>query len=148
MGPYPTPESDRDTWRAWADSLPMAEMYGVRCTQIEHGRYECILDESPLPLNPNGALNGGVTAAVADLCMGVVAMTVLSPARVGVTAALMAEYHRPAFLPLIFKGTLTSSGRTLLFVDVSVVDRDGHVCVRSHGTMAARSADLTPIPQP
>ncbi len=145
---YPTPDSGVDTWKAWADSLPLAEMYGVRCARIEEGRYECVLDKSPLSLNPNGALNGGVTAAVADLCMGVVAMTVLSPAKVGVTANLVVEYHRPAFLPLTFNSTLASWGRTLMFVDVDVVDREGRVCVRGRGTMAVRSAELMPLPRP
>lgn len=120
----------------------MADTFGVRCVGIGHGRYECVLDESPFALNPNGALNGGITAAVADFCMGVVAVTVLSPTRLAVTATFMAEYHRPAFLPLTFNATLSSSGQTLLFVAVDVLDRQGRVCLRSHGTMAIRSADL------
>jgi uncharacterized protein (TIGR00369 family) len=141
---YPTPEQSSDHWRSWADGLPMSRWCGLRCADIGHGHYECVMDESPLALNPNGSVNGGATAAVADHCMGVVAMTVLSPTAVAVTAALTAEYHRPAYPPLTFKASVTSRGSTLLFVQVEVGDREGRLCVRSQGTMATRRARPEP----
>jgi uncharacterized protein (TIGR00369 family) len=141
---YPTPESSSEDWRSWADGLPMSRWCGLRCLDIGHGRYECVMDESPLALNPNGGVNGGATAAVADHCMGVVAMTVLSPTAVGLTAALTAEYHRPAYPPLTFKARVTSHGSTLLFVQVDVEDRQGRLCVRGQGTMVTRRARPEP----
>jgi uncharacterized protein (TIGR00369 family) len=135
---YPTPERPPAEWRSWADGLPMSLWCGLHCLDIGFGHYSCVMPESPLALNPNGSVNGGATAAVADHCMGVVAMTVLAPAAVGVTAALTAEYHRPAYPPLTFKARATSHGSTLLFVQVDVEDRELRLCVRAQGTMVSR----------
>jgi len=124
--------------RAWVDADPMSLWCGVRCLDIDVGRYTCVMAESPVELNPDGGVHGGATAATVDHCMGIVAMTVLGPERLAVTASLTAEYLRPAYLPLTFKATVTSHGRTVLFAQVEVEDRDGVLCMRAQGTMVVR----------
>jgi uncharacterized protein (TIGR00369 family) len=135
---YPGAQSTAAERRAWADAKAMSHWCGLRCLDIDFGHYTCVMADSPLALNPDGGVNGGATAAAADHCMDVVAATILSPDALGLTAALTAKYHRPAYPPRTFKAHVTSHGRTVLFVQVDVEDRDGGRCTQAHGTLVVR----------
>jgi len=138
--PPPSREAPSAEWLAWIDNLAFPRWCGVRSVRSEVGLYECVLEQSPIELNLNRAVNGAITVAVADHCMGAVAARELFPERLAVTAALNAQYHRPALLPLTFRAALTSAGQTLMFIQVEVFDRQDKLCLRSTGTMAVRSA--------
>jgi uncharacterized protein (TIGR00369 family) len=138
--PPPSGEAPSAEWLAWIDNLALPRWCGVRSIRSEDGLYECVLEHSPIGLNLNRAVNGAITVAIADHCMGAVAARELFPERLAVTAALNAQFHRPALLPLTFRATLTSAGQTLMFIQVEVFDGRGKLCLRSSGTMAVRSA--------
>jgi uncharacterized protein (TIGR00369 family) len=125
-------------WQAWADNMVVLAECGVRCTEIGPGRVVLVLDESPVKLNPNGSVHGGVVAAIADCALGAVFVRSVEPGLLPATASLTVEYQRPAFPPLTFTGSIASQGRTLMFCDVHVSDRDGKPCSRAHGVMAVR----------
>lgn len=138
---YSPPEKSQSLaeWLAWLDALPYPSWCGVRSTLLEEGRYECVLDSSPVGLNFNGAVNGAITVGIADHCMGAVAAYVLAPDRSVVTASLNSSYLRPALLPLTFRATLKGAGNTLAFVEIETFDRAGKLCLHTTATMAVRN---------
>jgi uncharacterized protein (TIGR00369 family) len=129
---------DEQAWRRWAERTPILDAYEVRCTTIGPGRAVLVLDHSPIPLNPNGSLFGGITAAIADAAFGCVFMPSVNEGQLPATAHLSVEYHRPAFLPLTFDARVTNQGRSMLFCHVSVAGSDGRICNVCHGVMAIR----------
>jgi uncharacterized protein (TIGR00369 family) len=127
-------------WKRWVEALPLAATFGFECVDIDPGRIKLRFAAAPVPLNPNGSVHGGVLAAAADECMGIVAITALPPGSLPATASLHVDYHSPAFPPLTLLGRVDRAGRTLVFVDVDIEDRDGRVCTRCRGTMAPLGA--------
>src|SRR6058998_3088180 len=104
---------DEDAWRLYAERHPLLETFGVRCISIEAGRAVFVLEKSPIRLNPNGSVHGGIVAAVADATLGCVFVRTVEPGLLPATASLTVEYHRPAFLPLTFDTRVAAQGRTL-----------------------------------
>lgn len=125
-----------DDWRRWSEELPISAALGLRCRELAGGRGLFTIESAPLGVpNPNGSIHGGLLVAIADQCMGAVAMTVLSPGLLPVTASIHSQYHRPAVAPVTFDARVTKQGRALIFVNVDVHDSDGRLCNSSHGTM-------------
>lgn len=127
-----------DAWRRYAERQPLFDAFAVRCTAIEPGRAAFVLEESPIRLNPNGAVHGGVVAAVTDGAVGMVFVRSVEPGLLPATANLSVEYHRPAFPPLTFEATLVARGRALAFCDVTVTDGEGRLASRGHAVMAIK----------
>lgn len=125
-----------DDWRRWADELPISTALGLVCRELGQGRGLFTMESAPLGVpNPNGSIHGGLLVAAADQCMGAVAMTLLAPGLLPVTASIHSQYHRPAMPPVTFEARVTKQGRALIFVDVDVTDAAGQLCNSSHGTM-------------
>jgi uncharacterized protein (TIGR00369 family) len=127
--------ADSDKWAEWAEGMPVSRRMGLRCDKIEAGRATLVVEESIWPLNPNGAMHGGLVAAIADHCFGVVATTVLDEERMPATATLTADFLRPALPPLTFEASIDRVGRTMAFVTVEVINRAGKIATKVNGTM-------------
>lgn len=127
--------ADSDKWAEWAEAMPVSQRMGLRCASIEAGRATLVVEESVWPLNPNGAMHGGLVTAIADHCFGVVATTVLDEERVPATATLTADFLRPALPPLTFEASIDRIGRTMAFVTVEVINRAGKIATKVNGTM-------------
>ncbi|MGY4101858.1 PaaI family thioesterase [Nocardia sp. R16R-3T] len=136
---------DETRWKQWAEALPVSQQLGLRCVRLEAGELIATLASSPWPLNPNGAVHGGLIAAGADHCFGIVAVNALDGSATPATATLSVDYLRPGFAPLTFEATVDRRGRTLVFITVMVRSADGRVCARVGGTMAL-SATREPGP--
>jgi limonene-1,2-epoxide hydrolase len=120
-------------WTQWIDSLPATQAMGLRCQSVDQGRLMMTMEKSVWPLNPNGALHGGLVVAAADHVMGVAATTMLDAGRVTATASLTTEFHLPAFPPVTFEAQVVRNGRTLAFVDLSCFEADGRRCGAATG---------------
>lgn len=127
--------ADSDKWAEWAEAMPVSRRMGLRCAKIEAGRATLVVEESVWPLNPNGAVHGGLVAAIADHCFGIVAMTVLDELNVPATATLTSDFLRPALPPLTFEASVDRVGRTMAFVTVDVINRTGKIATKVNGTM-------------
>jgi uncharacterized protein (TIGR00369 family) len=125
-----TPEQ----WREYSDALPASHAMGLRCTEIVPGRASFAVDDSVWALNPAGAVHGGLVAAIADQCLGMVTMTVVGDGQKPATATMTVEYQRPAIAPLTVEAEVTKAGRTLAFVTVLVREARGEVCTKVTGT--------------
>ncbi len=136
--PFP---ADQAAWSSWVNELTISKVCGFTCASIEPGRVQIDVERSPWPLNPNGAVHGGLVLAMADHVMGIATFTVMEPERICATADLTAQFHRPAFAPLAFEAVVERKGRTLAFVELTVKGGDGRVCTRGIGSW---SIDRTP----
>jgi uncharacterized protein (TIGR00369 family) len=131
----PPATDDTDTWLAWANQLPLCQLLGLRCVQLDESSGTFAMPEVPMVANPNGSVNGGLIAAMADQAMGVMAMRGAKHGHRPATAALTVQFHSPAYAPLTLRAEVVGGGRRVRFVEVIVLDRDGNRCSSSHGTM-------------
>jgi uncharacterized protein (TIGR00369 family) len=132
----PTNTMGGPAWSDWADNLPASRAMGVRCRSVEPGHVTMSIDESVWPLNPNGALHGGLVVAAADHCMGIAAMTVQAEGRFTATASLTTDFHLPAFPPVTLEAKVARNGRALTFVELSAFDASGRRCGGATGVWA------------
>lgn len=133
----PHHDDPEERWVAWANDYSTLTASGLECTRIDVDTAEFVLEEDHFPPNPNGAVNGGMVALVADQAMGVAAIRSTPPGQQPVTVVLETHFHRPAFTPLTLTATLLSAGRTIRTVRVDVKDESGRLCATATGTMAA-----------
>lgn len=141
----PRCEDSDETWLAWANEWATLRASNLACTRISAASADFVLEETSFPLNPNGAVNGGMVSLAVDQVMGVLAIRTASTGTHPVTAVLQVHFHRPAYPPLTFGARLIPGGRNIRTVEVVVHDRDGRHCVTGTGTMASRShADRRP----
>jgi uncharacterized protein (TIGR00369 family) len=131
----PPPDLEQiEAWIEWAESLPASRELGLTYTHIEHGHVVCVLAEAPWPLNPNGAVFGGLVLAAADQAMGTAAMTIQEAGGIIATATLTVEFPRPAIPPLELVADVTRAGRTLAFIELRILDASRRLCGRAIGT--------------
>ena len=97
------------------------------------------MDASEWPLNPSGAVHGGLVLAWADHCFALAAMPALPHGSAPATASLSAQFLRPAMPPLTFEARVDRSGRSLAFLAVDVYDAEGRLAAKVSGTMSIRT---------
>jgi uncharacterized protein (TIGR00369 family) len=139
-----------EAWITWADQLPICLEIGLRCSALDGEGATFRLSRSVWPVNPNGAVNGGLVIAAVDQAMGIVACTRLPVGSLPASATINAAFLRPAFAPLTLRATVRQSGRRLVFVEVDVEDGDGRLAVACSSTMASQSNGSAPgdaVPQ-
>ena len=136
MRAIPRHEAPDEEWRAWADLYPTFASSGLRCVAMGSTTGSFEFDGTPFPLNPNGAVNGGIVALVADQIMGVMGARIAPTGSMPVTAALTVHYHAPALEPLRLEAVALHGGRSLQTIEVAVYDARGRRCSTATGTMA------------
>ena len=140
----PGPDDPPAEWVAWANLTPQLRGLGISCTAVGEGSAEFSIPTVPYVANPNGSVNGGMVAAIADQAMGVLS-TMNSPAGyLCATASLHIQFHRPAHAPLAMTATLLPGGNRVKFVEVVVTDVDGNRCATAQGTMIVGGAGRPP----
>ncbi|HWJ08493.1 MAG TPA: PaaI family thioesterase [Nocardioides sp.] len=132
------PDAD---WVAWADAYPTFVGAGLRCLSMGRTRASFAYVGTPFPLNPNGAVNGGIVALAVDQIMGVMGARVAPTGSMPVTAVLQVHYHSPAIEPLRMDATAIHAGRNLQTIEVVVTDARGRRCSTATGTMAVGSLE-------
>ena len=137
----PHQDDPEESWLAWANNYSTLTASGLVCTRIDVDSAEFVLDQARFPPNPNGAVNGGMVALVADQAMGVAAIRTTPVGQQPVTVVLETHFHRPAFVPLTLTASVVPGGRTIRTVQVIVRDEEGRQCATATGTMAT-----TPVP--
>ena len=119
----------------WANAPPVSFGLNIVCTSLgqEPGVFRA--GEAPLAPNPNGAVHGGIVAAIADQCPGAVSVIGAPRHLLSVTGSLHGQYHRPALPPLTIRSKLIAAGRRLIFVELEVDDARGRRCGSFQATM-------------
>ncbi|MCB8913998.1 PaaI family thioesterase [Rhodococcus rhodochrous] len=127
----------------WANRLPMATSFGVKCVEVEFGRTVMEVAEAPFLPNPNGAVHGGIVSAIIDHAMGVTLLSALPRRNAAVTASLTVNYLAPAVVPLVIETRVTKSTRSLMFAESLVMSGDILVD-QATGTFVPRTDFLLP----
>lgn len=131
-----TPQPPRGNWNAWLDwaqHSAVTPALGMTISEIGDGMAAAVIEESIVPLNPNGSVHGGLVAAFVDQIGSLATATRLSEGYGLSTCTLNFEYMRPAMLPLVAVGRVVRTTRSLLFTHVEV--RTGaDVAVSASGT--------------
>jgi acyl-coenzyme A thioesterase PaaI-like protein len=135
----PAHEADEDAWKDWLNHHPVYRESQLTCTTMGLEEATFLMDGSSLPLNPNGAVNGGVIAMACDHVLGALGMRVVPTGRLPATATLNVLYHAPAYPPLGLRATLLNAGQNMLAIRVEAQGSDDRVCSTAAGTMAVSS---------
>lgn len=135
-GMWPSPQAPVEEWIEWATTWRSVAALNMVCVGFGERTVDFTVDAVPFPANPNGAINGGMLAAIADQVFGVLAMWG-SPTFVPATANLQVEYHRPLIGPASIRGEILPGGRRLQFLEAILSDESGRRCATAHATMVA-----------
>ncbi|MEV0692576.1 PaaI family thioesterase [Streptomyces sp. NPDC050388] len=131
-------EASDEEWCAWANTLPFATGFDVRCLRLAYGEGEFVARSSPIPVNPNGAVHGGVVAAAVDHALGVTCVRAVDAGDGIATASLTVDYYQPCDLPMGLSVSVRRSGRTVVFAQVRVTGSDGELRAEASGVMSVR----------
>lgn len=127
---------------AWFAALPMSGPLSIECRQINSNEGVFVVAAPPLAANPNGSVHGGIVAAIADQCLGAIA--VLNSPNFAVTASLHGQFFRPALPALTVHSRLISAGASLIYVECDVADYLQRRCATFQATMSVRGAARRP----
>lgn len=108
----------------WVGS-PYGRFVGVTLDAVEPGRVRLRLPAGDDTGNRNGSLHGGVTASLLDLAGTLAARSIAPDATAAVTIDLAVHYLAPAREGVLVEGTVTRSGREIVFVATSVTAEGG-----------------------
>lgn len=142
----PDPEAPESVWTEWANGTGQLRGLGIVCTSMGEGRAEFSVPSVPYVPNPNGSVNGGMLAAIADNAMGVLTAKASPPGYLAATASLHIQFHRPARAPLGVTARLLPGGKRVRFVEIEIRDAEGNHCATSHGTMIVGGAGRPAVP--
>lgn len=140
----PAPDAPMAEWIDWANGTAQLRGLGMVCTAIEEASAEFAVESVPYVPNPNGSVNGGMLAAIADNAMGFLATMKSPPGYLSATASLHIQFHRPAKAPLTVSAHLMPGGKRVRYVHVEIRDRDGNHCTSSQGTMITGAGGRPP----
>lgn len=126
--PAPPVGGGDDEWLAWAAISPGSTALRIVPTCVDLDGARLYLDESATPLNPNGAVHGGMVAAICDQAISLAVMRQMPAGRAIVTGTLNVEYLRPAIPRLEVTAWVDRITRSLVFARAEV---------RSAGSLAA-----------
>jgi uncharacterized protein (TIGR00369 family) len=138
---------------------PISHLTGMLPTQAGPGESTFTMPASPWLLSPQGLIQGGVLAVLADGPLGCAIQTTLPPATPYTTAELSMNFLRPASTSsglLTGRGTLIHAGRSLALSQTEITDERGRLL--AHGTSrcvifpplspAPEDKDLPYVPEP
>jgi uncharacterized protein (TIGR00369 family) len=137
--PFPPFGQADEAWQAWADGHPVSAAIGLVCTGVGEDWVTCALARTGLP-NPNGAVNGGVLAAILDQALALASLRAMRDGSLPNTTNMQVQFLRPAMAPLSVRAWVTKGGRALFFTRAEIHDRDGLVCTTGDGTFAVLEA--------
>jgi len=125
-------------------SSPFHRALGIDVVEASEGFVRLRLDVREEQRNLQGTVHGGIVATLADTAMGFAVRTA-SDARRHVTVDLGVHYLRAAHPGTIeVVGTVVRAGATIAYAEADVIDADGRLLARAHGTYSvvpARDVD-------
>jgi uncharacterized protein (TIGR00369 family) len=111
--------------------IPFARHCGIKALSFEDGRTRLSLPLSPTSTNQFGVFHGGALLTLLDIAMG-------SAARVTVGAWVVAVDMQTAFISpgrtdVIGEGRVVRAGRSLIFCEGEIRDKDGVLVAKASG---------------
>jgi len=132
-------EADVGALREVFNDSPGIARLAIRCDALEHGWARCVLEPPADALNPNGAVNGGWLAALADQAGSLAATSGRRAAGDYLTTvSLSVHFMRAArSLPVIAEARVAGRSRKFVTATVEARDADGVPCLSATGSWYA-----------
>lgn len=119
----------------WFNAMPIMRTLSARAVAVTHASATMLVDPPQEERNPNGAVNGGILAAVCDITGGMAVSAGGDDREYQSTIDLTLHFLRPALAtPLRVHAAVLRRGRRNVVVQVEVRDDDGELCTVATGT--------------
>jgi uncharacterized protein (TIGR00369 family) len=106
---------------------PIAHLLGASVLEVEDGRVVVEFEVREEFKHPGGAVQGGIVTAYADLCMALAAHTHFDQGQHMSTSSLTLNFLAPVTAgPVIGEGTVVKKGRSVVFMEAVLRDREGN----------------------
>lgn len=115
---------------------PIADLIGFKVVEAGKGRIVIELVCNEKMVNSIGAVQGGITATIADASMGMAAMTLMDDAHYAITVELKINFLRqPGMERLISTGRIVHPGRKVMMGEAEVVSEKGKLVAKATSTL-------------
>lgn len=118
--------------------VPFAEYLGLNVTQHEKGRGVLELELRPELMNSFAVAHGGVVMTMADIALAVAARTMYDEPVGAVTIDLHVNFIEPGEGTLIAEGRCIRAGKSIVFCEGEVRDRNGKLVAKALGSFMVR----------
>jgi uncharacterized protein (TIGR00369 family) len=124
--------------------VPFADLLGITVAHHEPGKARLELPLRPELANSWGVAHGGVVMTLADVALGVAAITRVEGGRGAATIELKVSFIRPGTGRLLAEGRCLEAGRSLAFCEGEVTDTEGKLVAKALGTFRVRRGEDSP----
>ena len=115
---------------------PIADLIGFKVVEADKGKIVIELVCNEKMLNSVRAVQGGVTATIADASMGMAAMTLMDDTHYAITVELKINFLRqPGMGRLIATGRIVHPGRKVMMGEAEVVSEKGKLVAKATSTL-------------
>jgi acyl-CoA thioesterase len=106
---------------------PIARLLGATVLAVADGRVTVEFEVREEFKHPGGAVQGGIVTAFADLCMALAAHTHFEAGQHMSTSSITLNFLAPITAgPVIGEGAVVKKGRSVVFMEAVVRDREGN----------------------
>jgi uncharacterized protein (TIGR00369 family) len=121
--------------RGWFNAMPIMRTLSARVEELAADGATVVVAPPAAELNPNGAVSGGILAAVADVTGGFVVSAGGDEGEYQSTSDLTLHFMRAALaLPLTARSRVLRRGRRNCVVQIEISDAEGKLCTVATGT--------------
>jgi uncharacterized protein (TIGR00369 family) len=115
---------------------PIADLIGFKVVEAAKGKIVIELVCNEKMVNSLGAIQGGITATIADASMGMAAMTLMDDAHYAITVELKINFLRqPGMEKLVSTGRIVHPGRKVMMGEAEVVSEKGKLVAKATSTL-------------
>jgi uncharacterized protein (TIGR00369 family) len=121
---------------------PIADLIGFKVIEAAKGKIVIELVCNEKMTNSIGAVQGGVTATIADASMGMAAMTLMDDSHYAITVELKINFLRqPGMERLTATGRIVHPGRRLMMGEADVMSSSGKLVAKATSTLMVLEND-------
>ena len=118
------------------DPPPVAQLVGMRMTEVEPGRVVFELDAGPQHASPLGTVHGGIMCDLADAALGCSHASLLDDGETFTTLELKINFLKPVWSGrLVAEARSLKFGRTIGLSDCRVTDEHGSLVAYATSTL-------------
>ena len=115
---------------------PVADLVGMRMTEVEPGRVIFELEAGPQHASPLGTLHGGILCDLADAALGCAHASLLEEGETFTTLELKINFLKPVWSGhLVAEGRSLKFGRTVGLAECRVTDEHGSLVAHATSTL-------------
>lgn len=119
---------------------PIARLLGATVLAVDDGRVTVEFEVREEFKHPGGAVQGGIVTAFADLCMALAAHTHFEAGQHMSTSSITLNFLAPITAgPVIGEGAVVKKGRSVVFMEAVVRDREGNEFARASSVGSIRT---------